>query len=116
MTKDEVNLKTKMWEMINADYIKAKAEKEEREKQEAEEAAKEGNEHSSFAQRGKKKNYKPLCSAFVMVFYLAYLALAGLMNFLACGSARNVPISVTETIYLLSIAQTTALIIICTIH
>ena len=37
-----------MWEMINADYIKAKAEKEEREKQEAEEAAKEGNEHSSF--------------------------------------------------------------------
>ena len=48
MTKDEVNLKTKMWEMINADYIKAKAEKEEREKQEAEEAAKEGNGHSSF--------------------------------------------------------------------
>ena len=48
MTKDEVNYKAKMWEMINADYIKAKAEKEEREKQEAEEAAKEGNEHSSF--------------------------------------------------------------------
>ena len=48
MTKDEVNYKTKMWEMINADYIKAKAEKEEREKQEAEEAAKEGNGHSSF--------------------------------------------------------------------
>jgi len=44
MTKDEVNYKTKMWEMINADYIKAKAEKEEREKQEAEEAAKEGRE------------------------------------------------------------------------
>ena len=93
MTKDEVNLKTKMWEMINADYIKAKAEKEEREKQEAEEAAKEGNEHSSFAQRGKKKNYKPLCSAFVMVFYLAYLALAGLMNLLAQLSDRIIHFS-----------------------
>ena len=42
----------------------------------------------STVQRGKKKNYKPLCSAFVMVFYLAYLALAGLMNFLAQLSDR----------------------------
>ena len=38
---DEILMKTKMWEKVNADYLKAKAEKEEREKQEAEEAAKE---------------------------------------------------------------------------
>jgi len=44
MTKDEILMKTKMWEKVNADYLKAKAEKEEREKQEAEEAAKEGRE------------------------------------------------------------------------
>ena len=41
MTQDEIILKTKMWEKVNADYLKAKAEKEERERQEAEEAAKE---------------------------------------------------------------------------
>ena len=37
----EVTLKTKMWDEMNADWIKAKAEKEERERQEEKEAAKE---------------------------------------------------------------------------
>ena len=45
------------------------------------------------AQRGKKKNYKPLCSALVIVFYLAYLALAGLMNLLAQLSDRIIHFS-----------------------
>ena len=35
MSKEEIELKTKMWEKVNADYLKEKAEKEERERQEA---------------------------------------------------------------------------------
>jgi len=44
MSEAEVTLKTKMWDEMNADWIKAKAEKEERERQEEKEAAKEGRE------------------------------------------------------------------------
>ena len=47
----------------------------------------------SHAHRCKKKNYKPLCSANVIVFYLAYLALAGLMNLLAQLSDRIIHFS-----------------------
>ena len=46
-----------------------------------------------IAHRYKKKNYKPLCSAFIIVFYLAYLALAGLMNLLAQLSDRIIHFS-----------------------
>ena len=45
------------------------------------------------AHRFKKKNYKPLCSAIVIDFLLAYLALAGLMNLLAQLSDRIIHFS-----------------------
>ena len=45
------------------------------------------------AHRCKKKNYKPLCSAIVIVIYQAYLALAGLMNLLAQLSNRIIHFS-----------------------
>ena len=46
-----------------------------------------------LAHRCKKKNYKPLWSAIVIIFYLAYLALAGLMNLLAQLSHRWIHLS-----------------------
>jgi len=58
MSKDEVDMKTKMWEKVNAEYLREKAEKEERERQEAEEAAKEGREIKKKVTRKTKEKAK----------------------------------------------------------